>query len=168
MALRLRPLRLDDEDEAVRAHGELAADGFPFLLDWDPDDRWAAYVHRCAEQRRGRALPAGWVPSTFLAAVLDGRLVGRISVRHELNAFLASYGGHIGYCVRPADRGRGLAGEILRQGLVVARAEGVDRVLVTCDADNVASARVIEANGGVLEDVRDDPAGPPKRRYWID
>jgi predicted acetyltransferase len=79
-----------------------------------------------------------------------------------------SIGGHIGYCVRPAHRGQRYATEILRQGLIVARAEGIDRVLVTCDEDNVASARVIERSGGILEDIRADRDGPAKRRYWID
>jgi len=65
-------------------------------------------------------------------------------------------------------RGRGYATEILRQSLIVARAEAVDRVLVTCDDDNAASATIIERLGGVLEDVRDGSDGIPKRRYWID
>jgi len=95
-------------------------------------------------------------------------LVGRISICHDLNDFLANFGGHIGYCVRPACRQRGFASEMLRQGLVIARAQGIDRVLVTCDENNLPSARVIERNGGVLEDVRTDPNGQPTRRYWID
>lgn len=62
--------------------------------------------------------------------------------------------------MRPAYRRRGYAGEILRQALIIARAEGVGRVLITCDANNIASAKVIERNGGTLEDVRLDPDGP--------
>ena len=96
-----------------------------------------------------------------------GTLAGRVSVRHEFNDFLAAYGGHIGYCVRPRFRRRGLATEILGQALIIARAHGVDRVLVTCDEDNLASAKVIESHGGVLEDRRLDPDGVLKRRYWI-
>lgn len=67
---------------------------------------------------------------------------------------------------RPPERS--YAGEILAQGLIIGRAEGVDRVLVTCDEGNAASARVIEHRGGVLEDVRAEPDGPLRRRYWID
>jgi predicted acetyltransferase len=167
VALRLRPLRGHDELEALLAHAELAADEFPFLLAWDPREPWATYLRKLAGYRRGVDLPADWVPSTFLGAFAGERLVGRVSVRHELNEFLTNFGGHIGYCVRPADRRRGYAGQILGQGLVIARAEGVDKVLVTCDEDNAASARVIERHGGVLEDVRDQPDGPPRRRYWI-
>lgn len=108
------------------------------------------------------------LPATFLVAVVGNELVGRVSVRHELNDFLANFGGHIGYGVRPGYRRRGYAGEIFRQALIIARSEGIDRVLITCDANNAASATVIERNGGALQDVRDDPNGPPKRRYWID
>lgn len=94
-------------------------------------------------------------------------IVGRVSIRHELTPFLADVGGHIGYGVRPGYRRRGYAGEILRQALVIARAEGVDQVLVTCDDDNIASSQAIERHGGVLEDVRVAQNGVRKRRYWI-
>jgi predicted acetyltransferase len=112
-------------------------------------------------------VPSDLVPGTFLVADVDGKLVGRVSVRHRLNGFLANFGGHIGYAVRPRYRGRGYAGEILCQSLIVARAEGVERALLTCDDENVASIVVIERHGGVLEDVRIDPDGVPRRRYWI-
>ena len=73
--------------------------------------------------------------------------------------------------MRPDDRRQGHATEILRQSLIVARALGVDRVLVTCDDDNAASAKTIERCGGILQDVvpGDGPYGGPglKRRYWI-
>ncbi|WP_121250858.1 GNAT family N-acetyltransferase [Nocardioides ferulae] len=167
--LRLRPLRLDDEPEAVRAHDELAVDGFDFLQLWQPGDDWASLVERYAAIRCGRDLPERFVPSSFLVAEVGGVLVGRVSVRHELNDWLARFGGHIGYAVRPGHRRRGHATEMLRQSLVVARAVGVDRALVTCDDDNLASAATIERCGGVLDSVVDvDGAEVKKRRYWID
>jgi predicted acetyltransferase len=70
--------------------------------------------------------------------------------------------------VRPAHRGRGHATEMLRQSLVIARAQGVDRVLVVCDQSNVASATIIQSLGGRLEDVRPGADGKtPIARYWI-
>jgi predicted acetyltransferase len=167
MNLRLRPLTSADEAEARAAHAELARDDFTFLLDWDPEQPWAHYLATLQNRHRGIELPADRVPASFLVADVDGALVGRTSIRHELNDHLAAVGGHIGYGVRPAYRRRGFATEILRQSVIVARAEGVDRVLVTCDEDNPVSATVIERQGGHLEDIRADADGNRMRRYWI-
>ena len=95
---------------------------------------------------------------TFLLAEVAQTVVGRVSVRHHLNDELIVEGGHIGYCVLAPYRRRGYATEMLRQGLVVARAAGVDRVLITCNQDNVASARVIARCGG-----QPDPDWPTSR-----
>jgi predicted acetyltransferase len=165
--LRLRPLCADDEMNAIAAHEELVPEGFDFLLDWRRDQPWSAYLDYLERLRLGDEVPPDRVPATFLVAQLGPDLVGRVSIRHELNAFLRNVGGHIGFGVRPKHRRRGCASEILRQALVVARAVGVDAVLVTCDDDNIASARVIQSAGGVLGDTGPAPNGTPTRRYWI-
>lgn len=104
----------------------------------------------------------------FLAAWVGGEIVGRASIRLDLNEYLAEAGGHIGYAVLPRHRRRGFATEILRQSLVVARSEAVDDVLVTCGVDNVGSRRVIERCGGAFDGVVHDPhERVDKRRYWI-
>jgi predicted acetyltransferase len=96
--------------------------------------------------------------------------VGRASLRFELNAFFAERGGHTGYGVAPTQRRKGYATEILRQSLIVLRAEGVERVLVTCGSDNVASVRTIEKNGGIYESTIPPVPGDSieTRRYWIE
>ena len=166
MSLRLRLPRVEDEDEVLAAQDELAADDFVFAFR-QPGQTFAEFVQLVEDHRRGRNLGPGWVESTFLLADVDGLVVGRSSIRFELNDYLRMEGGHIGYAVRPAHRRRGYATEILRQSLIVARAGGVDRALVTCDDDNIGSAAVIEANGGVLQDVI-AVDGVPLRRYRIE
>jgi predicted acetyltransferase len=166
--LRLRPPLPADEAAFLAAHEAMACEDFAFGLGFEPGQPWQDYLARLERQRCGIDLPPGLVPATFLVADVDGHLVGRSSIRHELNDFLRREGGHIGYGVLPEHRRRGYATEILRQSLVVARALGVDRVLVTCDHDNIGSATVIERCGGVLHSVIDVEDGSPKRRYWID
>jgi predicted acetyltransferase len=165
----LRPLTIADEAVAWQAQEELARDDFQFLLGVVDGEGWAAFVDRLEAHSRGVDVPDGRVPATFLLAEVDGEVVGRTSIRHELNAYLAAVGGHIGYGVRPGFRRRGYATEILRQSLVYARGVGIERALVTCDDGNVGSATVIERCGGVFEGIEPDPdGGTAKRRYWID
>lgn len=112
----------------------------------------------------GINLPEGWVPDIQLVAFsIDGQAVGFLNIRLCLNNFLLEEGGHIGYSIRPSERGKGYAKEALRQGLQVAKEKNIKRALVTCSTENPASRAVILANGGVYEDVRNGT-----ERYWID
>lgn len=106
--------------------------------------------------------PPSWVRGTYLWMVEDDTVLGRISLRHVLTPWLLEVGGHVGYAVRPSARRHGHATEALRQIRRVAAGHGIDPVLVTCDDDNTGSRKVIEANGGVLEDVRNR-----KMRFWV-
>jgi predicted acetyltransferase len=131
---------------------------------------FARYIEVLEEQERGIGLPSPHhVPSTFLIAFHGDRVVARTSLRHHLNERLERVGGHIGYVVVPEFRRRGYATEILRQSLRLAKVRlGLAQALVTCDEGNVASRRVIEKSGGVLENVVTGPDHTvPKRRYWI-
>src|SRR4051812_19074995 len=131
-ALRLRPLRLDDEAAFVPIHTAMVEEGFRFGLGYEPGMAWAEYVANMEAWRNGDRLPNRFVASTLLVADVNGEIVGRSSIRHELNEFLATEGGHIGYAVAPAHRRKGYATEILRQSLVIVRSMGIDRVLITC------------------------------------
>jgi predicted acetyltransferase len=166
--LRLRPVRVGDEAAVAAGHEAMRADAFEFALGWDPSRPFTAYVEDLRQWQRGLDLPEDRVPASFLLAEVDGEVVGRTSVRHELNDWLAREGGHVGYGVLPGHRRRGYATEILRQSLVVARSVGVDRVLVTCADDNAGSAAVIEACGGVRDAEQPLAGDTPMRRYWID
>ena len=150
----------------MAAHDEF--DGFPFLLLWNRELTWARYLELLDGLRSGARIPPGLVHSDFLLAEVAGEIVGRVSIRFELNEALAEKGGHVGYGVRPDFRRRGYATGILRQSLGRIRAAGVERVLVVCDDDNVGSATVIERGGGILESVvTPDDGSTPFRRYWI-
>lgn len=152
----------------LEALGEYHAEGLPFYARLDPASladagAFATYVRGLLLD----ALPSHRrlslaVPQTTLWWVEGRRLVGRLSIRHELDGWLRTNGGHIGYDVRPSARRQGHATAMLAAALPVAHALGIDPALVTCDHDNVGSRKVIEANGGVA----DEPT-PEKLRYWV-
>jgi predicted acetyltransferase len=167
-ALRLRPLRAEDEAAFTAGHRAMAAEGFTFGLGYQPGQPWGTYLKELEDHRHGRNLPVRHVPGTFLVAEVAGEIVGRASIRFRLNNFLAQRGGHIGFGVLPQHRRRGYATEILRQSLIIARAAGVDWALVTCDQDNAGSRAVIESCGGVLDSIVTVDGQSPVLRFWID
>lgn len=110
----------------------------------------------------------GWVPdSTFFCLDEErGIMVGAVNIRHYLNDALLLNGGHIGDGVRPSERRKGIATEMIRLALEECRKLGIERVLMVCDKDNIGSAKSIIKNGGVLEnEVTVD--GTVEQRYWI-
>jgi len=131
---------------------------------------FAAYVRRLRDNAAGAHLPADYVPSSTFWLLRDGKTILGVSrLRHHLNDHLRVTGGHIGYDIRPSQRRRGYGTRILALTLEKALARGLKRVLVTCLADNVASARIIEKSGGLLQDeIFSEPMGGRLRRYWID
>jgi predicted acetyltransferase len=171
---------LDAVDE-FHAAGEAQYDGV-LVLTPDGDFRGVAFTRegleepaefqrlvdvRLADELPDSPRPPGWAPSTvwwIADPQAPDLFLGAISLRHNIdNVVLRDLRGHIGYAIRPSARRRGLASDALRQVVGHAGRMGLPAVLVTCDADNPASARTIEAAGGVYE----NQIGV-KRRYWID
>ena len=103
----------------------------------------------------------------FLLDEERDRLLGAVNIRHRLNDALLREGGHIGDGIRPSERRKGYATEMIRLALLECRKLGIDRVLMTCDKDNIGSAKSIVKNGGVLENEFVDSAGKVVQRYWI-
>lgn len=132
---------------------------------WDADDFvYEAWLESNRDMEMGLGIPEGWVPAVQLVAFArDGQAVGFLNLRLRLSAYLLEEGGHIGYSIRPSERGKGYAKEALRQGLQVAKEKNIKRALVTCSTENPASRAVILANGGQFEDVRNGT-----ERYWIE
>jgi len=164
----LRPLRISDEKQARHTHWELAQDAFDFLLDLKRGEPWPAYLARLEGLRLGVDVPNGWVPATFLVAESNGQILGRVSIRHQLNPYLSDVAGHIGIGVRPEFRRRGHATAILRLSLQVAASTGLSRLLMICDASNEGSIKVIENCGGVVDDVPVQRGDVHKRRFWVE
>jgi predicted acetyltransferase len=166
-AVVLRVPQAADEHVVRAAHVELAEHGFNFALGLEPDMTWSQYLSSLENRRSGRDLPIGIVPQTYLVATVDDEIIGRASVRHILNPALMRRGGHIGYVVLRRFRGRGYGTAILRNSIPIARDLGADRILVTCDDTNAASARIIESCGGTLDSIEPWTDGTLVRRYWI-
>lgn len=97
----------------------------------------------------------------------DNRIVGVIDLRHHIDhPILGTWGGHCGYSVRPSERKKGYATEMLRLDILKAKELGIGKLLVTCDEGNIASEKTIIANGGVYESTI-DVDGDKMKRYWI-
>jgi predicted acetyltransferase len=116
-------------------------------------------------------LEPGKVPANTYFAIResDERIVGMINIRHQLNDYLLKKGGNIGYSVRPTERRKGYATEILYLGLEKCEELGLEKVLLTCDKENIGSVKTIQAGFGVLEN--EVPGGELAeliQRYWID
>lgn len=130
----------------------------------------AEWLTRVRSYTDPATLPEGLVLATQFLAVResDEKLVGMLQVRHYFNEYLEKYAGHIGYSVRPSQRRRGYAKEMLRLALPYCREIGLDKVLIACEPDNPASRRTILANGGVYESTVHEPGEDiDLERYWI-
>lgn len=129
-------------------------------------------IQKMQDRRDPTKLKPNRVVSYDYFAVDGDKFIGLIHIRLELTPRLLQYAGHIGYGINPKYWRQGYGTELLRIGLIKAK-ELVkdDRVLVTCDDDNIGSAKVIENNGGILENkvinLDDDGEVVLTRRYWI-
>ncbi len=135
---------------------------------WDFDGDFTAHVQRLRDYAQGINLPADWVPASAYWFVRGKRILGVCDLRHQLTDALREFGGHIGYSIRPSERNKGYGTELLKLAMGKARALGIDRVLITCAQTNIASHRVIQKNGGVLDsESYSEQGGRVTRRYWI-
>ncbi len=127
------------------------------------------FLAQLRDWARGVNLPEGYVPSSSYWLVSDeGEILGQVNIRHRLTPALEDFGGHVGYHVRPGQRGKGHGTKMLALALDEARRLGLTRVLITCDPENIASVRVIEKNGGVLASRSVANNGRLTSRYWIE
>lgn len=120
------------------------------------------------EYESERMYEKGLVPSSiYFLMDEDKKIYGAIDIRHELNDYLLRYGGHIGYGIRPSQRRKGYASQMLTLALPISKKLGINKALITCDKNNTGSAKTIINNGGILENevINGDEI---TQRYWIE
>jgi predicted acetyltransferase len=142
--------------------------GFSMVYGLVAGMNFETYLKILNDARDGIYLAEGLVPATSLFAFEGNEIIGKVSVRHKLNKVLETMSGHIGYGVVPEHRQKGYASAMLEQSLPYCRTLGMKKLLITCNEENVASAKVIIKNGGVLENIYDPKDGSSKKmRFWI-
>ena len=154
-------LKMVDEFEKA---GEMRSEYERARLDF------SAFIGWLQNQSRGIGLPSGMVPmNTFWLVRDEATILGEVRLRHHLTPALEVEGGHIGYMIRPSERRKGYGTLQLKLALEKVRLLGLPRVMVTCDADNTGSYRIIEKNGGVMIGKAVSPySGKPILHYWIE
>ncbi len=144
-----------------------AEDMIPWVIGKDPSN-FEAMIETLLNQEKGIGLPEGYVPdSTFWLVNEEYRILGVVNIRHELSEYLLNAGGHIGYGIRPAERRKGYATQLLKLALEKTKELGIERVLVVCDAINTGSEKTIRNNGGVEDTDFVEDNGNVIKRYWI-
>jgi len=152
---------LDYKQEHINS-GESHIHGSAAFIHFDDYDNWLEQIIVTQTDA-----PFGFVTGITYFAVVDGKIVGTLSIRHYLNDTLMKTGGHIGYGVRPSERRKGYGTKMLSLALEKCRELGIQKALITCDKNNTGSAKTIKNNGGVLENEIIDNDGNAVQRYWI-
>jgi len=130
-----------------------------------------AYLTRVKNYETGTNLSKGLVPASTFWLIDGNEFIGGVSFRHRLNKKLKEYGGHIGYSIRPSKRKKGYGTKMLALTLKRIKKDfALNKVMVSCDNDNAGSQKIIQTNGGVLQDVintKYNPHNKPLMRWWI-
>ncbi|WP_050614327.1 GNAT family N-acetyltransferase [Bacillus testis] len=133
----------------------------------DPSN-FFAYIEKVRNAEKGIGIPASWISnSMFWLVDHNETIIGAASIRHRLTPPLLQTGGHIGYGIRPSQRQKGYATELLRLALIQTKVLGIPKVLVTCDSTNIASEKVIRKNGGKEDEDFIEENGNVVKRFWI-
>ncbi|OZB96195.1 GNAT family N-acetyltransferase [Paenibacillus sp. XY044] len=164
MKIELKALsETDDRDifEMINEIG-LGENGFTTNFPEHDFDQFKGSLPRLVEISNGVNLPEGHVPQTIYWMYINDRPVAYGKLRHRLNERLLEYGGHIGYIVRPSERGKGYGKLFLSELVKMAKNFGIEKLLLTCDEVNIQSRKVIESNHGTLEEINNGIC-----KYWI-
>jgi len=150
--------------QAIQEFLDEGVDGF-----WNYPEKVSTidkYLQDIEKMQKGLDLPNGFVPASTFWLIDKNKFIGHVNIRHELNKKLSKVGGHIGYAIRPTERRKGYGSRILTLVLPKTAELGIKKALITCYDDNLASAKIIEKNGGVFQDTN-LAEGKIVKRYWV-
>lgn len=152
--------------EVIAEFEEYGEEIVPYSLDNRMRD-YTAYLQRTRDYAAGKNLDGFVRSDTYFLLNENADILGAINLRYDLNEHLYNFGGHIGYGIRPTARGKGYATYMLKNILPTYKMMGFEKVLITCNADNTASEKVVLKNGGVKENEVKGEGGNVTYRYWI-
>lgn len=169
MKLVLRELTLEDEQAFLEAVKDWEGEDLSwFTFDWKPGMSHEDHLERLRQNKRGYDLPWNYVPSTMLYGFVNGKIVGRVNIRHRLNVSLLNRGGHLGYAIAPKYRKQGYATEMVKQAIPICKKLGIDRLLITCAKSNVASVKMIQKLHPVEQnELYDEIAQEDTYHFWL-
>lgn len=155
----LKEIEAQDKNAPWQYAGMASIEKFANFSDW---------LDKITKESIGESLLPNRVPATtyILVRNSDNKVLGMYNIRHDLNDFLLTYGGHIGYSIRPSERKKGYGTIGLKLALEETKKLDIKRVLITCNTKNIASSKVIENCGGILENTV-VKADEELKRYWI-
>lgn len=164
MLIELRELSTQDGNDIYEMLKEIGPgeNGFMNSAYGISHEEFPSFLEENVNYSKGLNLRPGYVPETVYWLYAGSIPVGIGKLRHYLNNSLREHGGHIGYCIRPVERGKGYGTIILRELLAKAEEKGIHEAMLTCNENNLPSRKVIEGNGGHLESIRNSEC-----KYWI-
>ncbi len=176
--MELREVMKQDEKEILKMYKEYVSsesisgiDRFEGIRDFEKLEKmnFNDWIEDLEKNKYEENLPEEYSPHTLYIAINDNNeIVGAIGIRWKQVPRLMTFGGLIGYSIRPSKRGKGYASEMLKLAICKFKDTGIDKILITCKDFNIASKKVIEKNGGIFENTysnKDD--GYTYLRYWI-
>ena len=166
--------------ELKRANHEMEAQYYDFINEWKEyneeivpyaarllDMDYNSWLEHTYKMENKDTCSTDWVPAhTYFLVLENKRIIGAVNIRHSLNDYLLKFGGHIGYGIRPSERKKGYATLMLSLALPIAKELGINKALITCNKNNIGSAKTIISNGGILENEVIE-ATEITQRYWI-
>lgn len=175
--MELREVTKQDKEKIIEMYDEYmmselipGIDIFEGIRDFEKLEKMSFedWINDLEKNKHEENLPESYSPQTLYLAIDNNEIVGAIGIRWKRVPILMTFGGLIGYSIRPSKRGNGYASKMLKLTLDKLKNTNVENILITCKDFNIASKKVIEKNGGILENTYSNvDDGYTYLRYWI-